>query len=210
MEVIARIEEYLQTGEIYPGLPRDVSALLDRLRTTAKVAFTDTLTDAPNRAALVSEWPVICAGRPTIALMDLDGFKGVNDTYGHAAGDEVLRCVASRLRQTCSVFFRLGGDEFVFTLPTDMRLAVVFARHTADAISEPIKIRSGEHVHVGASIGLSRFTSDDLKQMLTHADAAMYRAKLAKCGISVFNMKRDRWMISLHERRPSTRRRDSR
>lgn len=118
-----------------------------------------------------------------ILVIDMDGFKDVNDRYGHGAGDEVLEQVAARisacLRQTDRVA-RLGGDEFVVAIGEPINRAVVdrLSRRIHEAVSRPIRLECGEFVDVGASIG----TDIGPRKLaptavLRSADDAMYRAK---------------------------------
>lgn len=127
-------------------------------------------------------------GRPVaLAYVDLDGFKAVNDTLGHAAGDQVLVEVAKRLRAVVrdgDVVARLGGDEYALVLldVTPSALADVAARATT-AIRAPIATHAGE-VRVDASVGLASAPRDGttLDQVLHAADARMYRQKHARPG----------------------------
>ena len=120
--------------------------------------------------------------------MDLDGFKQVNDTEGHDAGDEVLRIIARRLttqaRETDCVA-RLGGDEFVLLL--DELASADDARQIMQrclaSIRQPIRLHSGATVQVGASMGIALNASrEDATQLLQRADEAMYAAKRAGKG----------------------------
>jgi diguanylate cyclase (GGDEF)-like protein len=123
-----------------------------------------------------------------VLFIDLDGFKPVNDSIGHSAGDEVLRTVASRLSDITrveDVLARLAGDEFLVVsagLP-DVDVALAFAERMLDAIRREIPVcDSGGDVHqvaVGASIGIVFVTDPNLPadQVIRNADVAMYRAK---------------------------------
>ena len=115
-------------------------------------------------------------------MLDLDGFKGVNDTLGHHAGDLLLTAVARGIEQAChgsGTAIRLGGDEFAVLLPragAEQARAVAAAVH--DAVRRPVLI-DDRPVVVGTSIGVAVAPGDgrDLSTLLQHADAAMYRAK---------------------------------
>jgi diguanylate cyclase (GGDEF)-like protein len=160
-------------------------------RNNRQMAHHDLLTGLPNRALnlkLFSElldgpWPA--AGSPasklTVFCLDLDGFKGVNDRLGHAAGDAVLVAVAKRLRACVrdgDFVCRLGGDEFVVLLPnvTDEEAAVI-ARRIIARISEPFEF--DPTARVGVSIGLASAPRDGITadELLSAADRAMYEAK---------------------------------
>lgn len=120
-----------------------------------------------------------------LAMLDLDGFKEVNDTHGHAAGDMVIKTVAERLlvlvRETDTVA-RLGGDEFAVVAPNvaDLELANGFARRLMKVFEDPVEWE-GEHLKVGASIGIYYHASGvaEVDHLTRQADAAMYRAKMA-------------------------------
>jgi diguanylate cyclase (GGDEF)-like protein len=160
-------------------------------RNNRQMAHYDLLTGLPNRALnlklfadlLAGPWPQ--AGSPgsklTAFCLDLDGFKGVNDRFGHAAGDAVLVAVAERLRSSVrdgDYVCRIGGDEFVILLPNITEgEAVAVARRIISRVAEPFEF--APTARVGASIGLASaprdgMTADDL---LSAADRAMYEAK---------------------------------
>jgi len=158
----------------------------------------DPLTGLPNRAALTDRLDELARQRSpfTILLIDLDEFKPVNDTYGHQAGDEVLRLIAARLAHTtrtlagpASTVFRFGGDEFVLVLPdidADARRTV--AARVREAIAVPVSV--GVHlITVRATIGVASSRSPDSQHsadsqhspdlVVRRADAHMYEAKQA-------------------------------
>ncbi|MFN8021391.1 MAG: PAS domain S-box protein [Acidimicrobiales bacterium] len=164
---------------------RDISAAADLHRHLDTLAHRDTLTGLLNRRALATALEArLGDGTPTSVLFcDLDGFKAVNDTRGHEAGDAVLVEVAQRLGGAVrdgDLVARFAGDEFVIVARPEG------AGHIADRLLrrlvEPIVLRDGSSVHVGTSIGIADaldpgvdpVTADDLLQ---RADAAMYTAK---------------------------------
>lgn len=119
-----------------------------------------------------------------ILFIDLDGFKAVNDTRGHAAGDELLRDVSQRIKKACraaDLSARLGGDEFsVALLHSDLEHSRLFANRLVELISQPYVF--GEfQAEVSASVGISHFpsTATDADTLLRKADHAMYSAKAA-------------------------------
>jgi diguanylate cyclase (GGDEF)-like protein len=123
----------------------------------------------------------LTAGRPvSVLLIDLDGFKSVNDTMGHAAGDALLVAVGDKLRATVrdeDLPARLGGDEFAVLLPASETQAELTAERILLAFRTPVPI-GGMAVPVNASIGVAAATpSDDVESLLHHADVAMYAAK---------------------------------
>jgi diguanylate cyclase (GGDEF)-like protein len=121
-----------------------------------------------------------------VALMyiDLDGFKAVNDTRGHDAGDQLLKEIAGRIRgclRSFDIAARLGGDEFAVLAPdlSDSGLRAL-AQHIGSAISEPVELEAGA-LRLTASIGLAQFptNAEGAAGLLKVADDAMYRAKRA-------------------------------
>jgi diguanylate cyclase len=126
-----------------------------------------------------------------LLLLDLDRFKEVNDTFGHQAGDVLLREIGPRLRgvlRGSDVLARLGGDEFALLLPeTGAGAAVSVAEKLLHALDEPFGVDSYEF-QVGASIGIASFPTDGLSasDLMRRADVAMYAAKRANLGAAVY------------------------
>ncbi|WP_433614863.1 diguanylate cyclase [Dactylosporangium sp. CA-139114] len=118
----------------------------------------------------------------SVLVLDLDGFKAVNDTLGHAAGDELLRVTAARLRAEVrdhDLVARLGGDEFLVLLhDTDAHRAHEVAARLRAALTEPVRLGAGT-VSVDASIGTATARDGDLDNLMRVADAEMYRIKAA-------------------------------
>lgn len=154
----------------------------------ARLAHHDPLTGAYNRRWLDESLPqMLTQSRfreesTGLLFLDLDGFKGLNDSLGHEAGDALLRKVAERLdertRRTDAVV-RLGGDEFVIVLNrTSLKGAEIAAREALNALAEPIEIE-GRPERITTSIGVAVAPQDGevAKELLHNADAAMYRAK---------------------------------
>ena len=152
----------------------------------------DPLTGLANRALLAERFTTALAKAstrtpaPTIGLLfiDLDGFKPVNDTYGHAAGDEVLQVVANRLTEQIrpqDTVARLGGDEFAVAVPRTSADALKrLATRLATELDRPHRVH-GRDVVVGASIGTDvAAVGDDLSTSLSRADQAMYAVKRAR------------------------------
>jgi len=168
---------------------RDIThqvGLQDRLR---QQAYGDFLTGLPNRRALEAELskPITNDEVATcLLLIDLDGFKGINDTLGHAVGDALLREVANRLRSEARVTdkpARLGGDEFAVVINTVVSGAQEAAERTAtrvlDALCKPYDI-DGQRLNVNASIGTATAAdSEQREKLFRYADIALYEAKHA-------------------------------
>lgn len=119
-----------------------------------------------------------------VLMVDLDGFKAINDHYGHAAGDTVLVAVARRLQasvRTCDTVARLGGDEFVLLVEAvrDAKEVALVSRKLTRILSQTIQLDCGTAVSVGASIGLALYPGDgpDFAHVLCVADRAMYSCK---------------------------------
>lgn len=158
--------------------------------TLLALAETDPLTGLPNRRGLgrrFDEWLPTVSTRSQLGvyLLDLDGFKPVNDRLGHDAGDELLVQVARRLQQVArpsDVVARLGGDEFVLLVPglPDDAAAQAVAQQLLQAFASPFDVR-GHPCRVGATIGLATAPADGQTrtELLRRADAAMYAGKQA-------------------------------
>ena len=160
-------------------------------------ALHDALTGLPNRTLLRQRSDAALdgadAGTVGLMLIDLDRFKEINDTLGHAYGDVVLQAVADRLRATVrgsDTVARLGGDEFAILLPSvvDEESARQLAVRALAAMEAPIEV-DGVSLDVDASIGiaLSGAHGDDVESLLQNADIAMYSAKDRGLGVCVYD-----------------------
>ena len=153
-------------------------------------ALHDSLTGLPNRAAFLAAVDRLLADdrRGTVVLLDLDGFKAVNDTHGHAAGDALLTQVGVRLRTELrpgEVAARLGGDEFALLLERTSDRTVLQSRLDAlvDALSAPVEL-DGASVSVGASVGTAQAPAQgrSVDRLMRAADEAMYECKRSRRG----------------------------
>jgi diguanylate cyclase (GGDEF)-like protein len=148
----------------------------------------DTLTGLANRALLEQHLRAAPPASPVaVLLIDLDGFKPINDRHGHQAGDQVLIAVARRLDGLLDghgLAARLGGDEFAVVLPADGPDPATLARRITDAVAEPIPVPGGP-VSVGASVGVAAGLPHDADRILREADAEMYRTKATRKSASV-------------------------
>ncbi|HEX3062149.1 MAG TPA: GGDEF domain-containing protein [Usitatibacter sp.] len=154
-----------------------------------RLAHFDMLTGLPNRALLIDRLNQESArakrgARPFAVLMfDLDGFKKVNDTWGHGAGDQVLRQVGTRARacvRASDTVGRLGGDEFLAILPeTTLEGAQGVAEKLRAALREPYEVAKDTTANVGASVGIAVFPQHgtDAEDLQRAADGALYHSK---------------------------------
>jgi diguanylate cyclase len=147
------------------------------------LARTDELTGLPNRRRLISELEEFEDKEGSLLLLDLDGFKPINDTYGHEIGDKVLKQVALRFDRALphnAFLARLGGDEFGVLIEGLHESAIEIALALRATLSYPIHIDNKEIV-LGVSIGVARNTGDT--DLLLRADTAMYKAKREGLGV---------------------------
>lgn len=171
-------------------LKKYLAKLKDAERALRKSAFQDPLTGLANRLLLMDRFEVAMrhARRSrkqfAVLMLDLNKFKAINDTYGHAAGDTVLLTVAQRLvsmvRESDTVA-RLGGDEFVLIVEsiTERAQLEALGHKLVEVVSQSLKLESGETVSVGASVGYAWYPKDgdSLRDILDVADQAMYTCK---------------------------------
>jgi diguanylate cyclase (GGDEF)-like protein len=178
------VEPNIATDEALRHTERLASLVIAEQRRShdlRRQAVTDPLTGLANRSALERRLGE-ASGPVTVAILDLDGFKPVNDTYGHDTGDIVLQVVAERLRSAvrdADLAVRYGGDEFavVFAAGTGHDDARRSAERVVRAIAEPIALEGWLRVTVGASFGIATASADAVTHL---ADAALYDAKRAR------------------------------
>ena len=151
--------------------------------TNLELSRIDELTGLANRRKFMAEIELLAADTGTVLLLDLDGFKVVNDTLGHGAGDELLRQISTRFSRVVphgALLARLGGDEFGVVIPGQVRIGLEVALALISTVSYPFIIASHE-ILVGVSIG--RVINDGSAELLHRADTAMYEAKRAGGGV---------------------------
>jgi diguanylate cyclase (GGDEF)-like protein len=171
-------------------LQRDVSKLKRSQMALKRHAFFDPLTGLANRLLLCDRFQVALEhsrrnrNQFAVLMVDLNKFKAINDTYGHAAGDTVLVTVAQRLVsavRASDTVARLGGDEFVLIVQSIEGAEQVraLAQKLMDLLSEKVTLDSGEVVGLGGSLGFAWYPKDgeNLKEILEVADQAMYFCK---------------------------------
>jgi diguanylate cyclase (GGDEF)-like protein/PAS domain S-box-containing protein len=179
----------------FVGVEKDVTEREIASQRLQHEVMRDALTQSLNRTGFNIEMDAAVRARKArrdmpfaTGFIDLDGFKGVNDQYGHQAGDQVLIQVAQRVRELLrpgDTLARLGGDEFVVILldtgTTEMAMHV--GNKIIESVNEPMRVSTDQgtiaQVHVGASVGLAiyPFQAEQPEQLLKLADAAMYEAK---------------------------------
>ena len=191
----------------------DITALKTHQNQLEQMAHFDALTGLPNRVLLADRMQQAMTQAlrrkqtMTVAYLDLDGFKAVNDQHGHELGDQLLVAVASRMKQTLresDTLARLGGDEFVAVLMdlSDSAASVPLLIRMLGAAAQSVPV--GElSLQVSASIGVTFYPQPqeiDADQLLRQADQAMYQAKLAgKNRFHFFDAQQDRSIRGHHE-----------
>ncbi|MXO89363.1 EAL domain-containing protein [Altererythrobacter aquaemixtae] len=151
-----------------------------------KLGLTDSLSTLPNRRALQAEIRKLKENKTAlaVALIDLDGFKMVNDLYGHAVGDALIKSISETLREVCgkeAKCFRLGGDEFAIYMAGPLAGTILegICRKLLGRFGQPIAIDE-RRIAIGASVGLSETDGKDglgASELLRRADVAMYVSK---------------------------------
>jgi two-component system cell cycle response regulator len=169
---------------------RHCDYLRDRLEESVELAVTDALTGLNNRRYMEAhlkalEGAALSAGQPlSVLLVDVDNFKAINDSYGHAAGDTILRELAARFRRNTRAIdtaCRLGGEEFVILMPTTgLADACQIGERVRQSIAaELFHINRDSKISVTASVGIASLEGphDTFEQLLARADGALYAAK---------------------------------
>src|SRR4051812_44872719 len=189
----------LATVTVLTGMARAGMTTVDRLRASERQAVTDDLTGLGNRRHLLARLEAAIGdhGREVaLLLIDLDGFKELNDTLGHQAGDEVLTQIGPRLEEALrpgDTLARLGGDEFAVVLdPGDEASASAAGLRLRAALERSFGV-GGIRVHIDASIGIALYPghAEDAIGLLQRADVAMYEAKRTRTGHEVYIPERD-------------------
>lgn len=188
---VSAVRDHLGKPQNYVALFTDITPLKEYQSKLESLAHYDALTGLPNRVLLADRMQhaiAQCQRRGdalAVVYLDLDGFKAVNDTCGHAIGDELLIAVSHRMKEALrdgDTLARIGGDEFVAVLvdlATPPHCEPILER-LLRAAADPVVVR--EHrLHVSASVGVTLFPTDqsDPDRLMRHADQAMYQAKQA-------------------------------
>lgn len=182
---------YNSAGAIYAvcGISTDITKRKQMEEIIRQMAYHDTLTSLPNRKLFEERLTMAIAHSSrnnehlSLMYLDLDGFKLINDTFGHDVGDQLLQCIAERLNECLrkdDTIARIGGDEFVVLMQGVSRATNIdqVAGKIIERIKQPMKIEDKE-ISTTTSIGIAIFPEDgeDIRKLLKHADDALYKAK---------------------------------
>lgn len=178
---------------MFGALVRDVTDRARARRRLEHLAHCDTLTSLPNRNALQAKLQALIGLVPAALLMlDLDGFKHVNDTLGHSTGDRLLARVANRFTEAVgehNFLARIGGDEFAIVVPdcSDPCALDALTGRISASLQEPIELEA-QSIFVDASIGIALYPHDaaNAEDLLRYADLALYSAKAQGGGARTF------------------------
>jgi diguanylate cyclase (GGDEF)-like protein/PAS domain S-box-containing protein len=187
---ITAVRDEKRAQRHFVGIFSDITTQTLQAQHLEKIAHYDPLTGLPNRRLLSSRLAQSMAQarrhrtRVAVCYMDLDGFKAVNDEYGHEYGDELLISIGKRLKHAvreCDTICRLGGDEFLAVLDqvADVADCLPFVNRIMDAVALPVNVRDVP-LKVTCSLGISLYPQDteiDPDQLIRQADQAMYSAK---------------------------------
>jgi diguanylate cyclase (GGDEF)-like protein len=213
MKTISAVRDAQGNTQQYVALFSDITPIKEHEKQLEQIAHYDVLTTLPNRVLLADRLHQAMAQALryrqilAVAYLDLDGFKAVNDTYGHETGDQLLIALARRMKETLresDTLARLGGDEFVAVLMDigDVSASVPMLTRLLEAAAEPVSL-DGRLLQVSASLGVTFFPQTDevdADQLLRQADQSMYQAKLAgKNRYHVFDSDQDRSVRGHHE-----------
>ncbi|MFD1382206.1 EAL domain-containing protein [Rhodanobacter aciditrophus] len=211
---IASVKDVHQKVTHYISLFSDITRQKRNEEQLAHIAYFDALTGLPNRTNLTQSLDhhiaqaQINGHRFVLAFIDLDGFKEVNDTFGHETGDILLVQVSQRMLATLDegkVVARFGGDEFVILMPLekgeDLEVSEGALESLLQSLSEPFLV-SGIELQISASIGITSYPQAngvEADQLIRQADQAMYQAKIAgRNRLHVFNSSHESILIEQH------------
>jgi len=202
MRITATVECSGNTPVRIFGMKQDITEQKILLDQTRYLAEYDPMTGLANRSQFQARLGDLCnRGRQgtipgALLLIDLDGFKNVNDTLGHAAGDECLKVVAQRLGSVChaaDIVARVGGDEFAVLIEQQANIEAIaeLARAIVKSLSQPIE-HDGKALQLGASVGIAVIDTAVPSEVFKSADIALYAAKAAgRNRFQIFEQRRD-------------------
>ena len=213
IQSISAVKDAQGNTRQYVALISDITPFKEHERQLEYIAHYDALTSLPNRVLLADRLHQGMAQARrrrqwlAVAFLDLDGFKAINDNYGHEAGDQLLIAVANSLKQTLregDTIARIGGDEFVVILLdlADIETSIPMLTRLLAAAAQPVQF--GElTLQVSASLGVTFYAQEediDADQLLRQSDQAMYQAKLeGKNRYHVFDAEQDSSIRGRHE-----------
>lgn len=212
MLTISAVKDSSGLVQHYVSLSTDITKIKENQGQLERIAHYDLLTNLPNRVLLadrLNQAMVRCKRHNTslaVAFMDLDGFKAVNDTYGHDAGDKLLISVSSNMKEALrkgDTLARIGGDEFIAILVDLEQLedCELVLKRLLKSATEPVNV-ADSLMQVSASIGVTIYPQDgvDAEQLIRHADQAMYIAKQSgKNNYQVFDTAENNAINSLYK-----------
>ena len=213
LQTISAVNDANGRLSYYVALFTDITPMMEHHKQLEHIAHYDALTDLPNRVLLADRLQQAISQSQrrnqsvAVAYLDLDGFKAINDTYGHDIGDQFLVALAGRLKSTLrdgDTLARIGGDEFAAVLVDldSVKECEPVLRRLLQVSAE--KIQVGEvDMQVSASIGVTIYPLDgvDPDMLMRHADQAMYQAKQAgKNRFQMFDLEHDEAIQSLQDR----------
>ncbi len=219
MQKVSTVRDEQGKAMHYVALFSDITSAKNHQQELERIARYDSLTKLPNRALLAErlEQALVQSQRRgqhlAVVFIDLDGFKAVNDTHGHEAGDHLLITLAERMRTALrdgDILARLGGDEFVAVLPdlADVDASAPMLNRLLDAAARPFQFGQAR-LQVSASLGVTFYPQEQTQdptqdlvpdQLLRQADQAMYQAKQSgKNRFHVFDAEQDRKVRARHE-----------
>lgn len=213
MRTITTVRDAQGQPKNYVALFSDITALKEHEKQLNHIAHYDMLTGLPNRVLLADRLrqgmtqAMRREQQLAVVFLDLDGFKGVNDTYGHDTGDQLLMLLAKQMKQSLrdgDTLARVGGDEFVAILGdlVDSATCVPLLSRLLEAAAKPVDV-VGQVLRLSASLGVTFYPQPadiDAEQLMRQADQAMYQAKLAgKNRYHVFDTEHDSGLRSQHE-----------
>jgi len=213
LQTVSAVRDAQGVLQNYVALFTDITPMMEHHRQLEHIAHYDALTDLPNRMLLGDRLQQAIAQSQrrgqsvAVVYLDLDGFKAINDTCGHDAGDQFLIALAGRLKATLregDTLARIGGDEFVAVLVglDQVQECEPVLRRLLQVASEKLQVGSMQ-MQVSASIGVTVYPTDGAEPdlLMRHADQAMYQAKQAgKNRFQMFDLAHDVAMQSLQER----------
>lgn len=187
---ITEVRDNAGNPEYYVGVFSDITQLKKSEEELENLALTDSLTGLPNRLSLRNTLDRAIAHakrsheRVAVLFLDLDKFKVVNDSLGHASGDELLKAIPARLNERLrkqDTLGRLGGDEFVIILENlkGEKDIINIAKDIIELLNRPFPLSNSQEAYIGTSIGISQYPDNASKgeDMIAYADVAMYQAK---------------------------------